>query len=424
MPSSLTGFLMDEAAATARGGGSQVDAILDAVRRHLGMEIAFASRYVGGRREFTHMSSDIPLPSGPGDSDAVEDSYCWHILHGRLPELIHDAADVPFASTLPVTNALPVGCHVNVPLRLKDGSVYGSFCCLSRTPDRSLSERDLKTMRAFAELAAVQIEGELGAQRAHEDTCARVEEAIAGGQPSIVLQPIHDLVSGVAIGVEALSRFPGGVAPDLWFAQAEQVGLGVALELAAVHAAIATLPYVPVGHYLTVNASPELITTGALEPLFAAAPPGRLVVEITEHEAVKDYVALRAALAPLKDHGRIAIDDVGAGYSGLRHILDLGPDILKLDMSLTRDVHRDPARQALIGAMVKFAASLGATLVGEGVERQEELAALRDLGVTAGQGWLFSRPLPPVAAQQYLLLGGAEPEKAPKPAPRARRRAA
>jgi EAL domain-containing protein (putative c-di-GMP-specific phosphodiesterase class I) len=104
-----------------------------------------------------------------------------------------------------------------------------------------------------------------------------------------------------------------------------------------------------------VNASPELIISGRLEPLVAAAPTGRVVVEITEHERVADYVALRSALAPLKDYVRIAIDDVGAGYSGLRHILDLGPDILKLDMSLTRDVDRDPARRALIRAMVDFA---------------------------------------------------------------------
>lgn len=408
MSQPLTGFLQSR----DRDGHSQVDAILDAVRHHLGMEIAFASRYVGDRREFTHVRADIPLPAGPGDSEPVEDSFCWHILHGRLPELIHDASENEFARRIPITSALPVGCHVNVPLRLKDGSVYGSFCCLSRTADRSLTARDLQTMRAFAELAAVQIEREQSDVRASDETRGRILAAIAAGQPQIVLQPIHDLATGAALGAEALSRFPGEMTPDRWFRDAEAVGLGGELGLAAIEAAIRVLPFVPPHQYLTVNASPDLIASGALEPLFAAGPLGRLVIEITEHEAVADYPALLAALAPLKTRCRIAVDDVGAGYSGLRHILDLGPDILKLDMSLTRDVDRDPARRALIGAMVRFAEGLGAALVAEGIERDGELQALRDLGVGAGQGWLFSRALPPVAAFQYLSGAKAAPAEA------------
>lgn len=382
---------------------SAVDAILDAVRQHLGMEIAFAARYVDGRRVFTHLRSGIPLPVGPGDGDPIEDSYCHHVLHGRLPELIHDASAIPFARTLPITDVLPVGCHMDVPLRLKDGSIYGSFCCLSRTPDHTLTERDLLTLRAFADLAVGQIEKDLDVVRSRSATEARISDAIAGGQPAVVLQPIHSLASGDPIGVEALARFPGAASPDRWFAEAAAAGMGVALELAAVDAALAALPFVPAPAYLAVNASPELIISGRLEPLVAAAPAGRVVVEITEHEQVADYVALRSALAPLKDYVRIAIDDVGAGYSGLRHILDLGPHILKLDMSLTRDVDRDPARRALIRAMVDFAGSIGCSLVAEGIERVGELHVLRDLGVAAGQGWHFSRALPPLVAQQYLL---------------------
>lgn len=400
MPQPLAGFL--QAKGVEAGSPSQVDAILDAVRQHLGMEIAFTSRYVEGRRQFTNISTDLPLPLGPGDSEPVEESYCWHILHGRLPELIRDAADLPFARTLPITDALPVGCHMNVPLRLKDGSVYGSFCCLSRSPDHSLTERDLLTMRAFADLAAVQIEQELQDRDERDHARQRIVGAVAAGQPAIVLQPIHDLASGLPIGAEALSRFPGGAPPDQWFREAEAVGLGIQLGLAAIEAAIRVLPFVPSNQYLTVNASPDLIASGALEPLFAAGPLGRLVIEITEHEAVADYPALLRALAPLKARCRIAVDDVGAGYSGLRHILDLGPDILKLDMSLTRDVDSDPARRALIGAMVRFAEGLDAQLVAEGVEREGERAVLQSLGVGAAQGWHFSRALPPVAAHHYL----------------------
>jgi EAL domain-containing protein (putative c-di-GMP-specific phosphodiesterase class I) len=400
MPQPLTGFLQAKQATS--GGGAQVSAILDAVRHHLGMEIAFASRYVEGRRQFTHVSSDLALPLGPGDSEPVEESYCWHILRGRLPELIHNAADLPFARTIPITTALPVGCHLNVPLRLSDGTVYGSFCCLSRTEDYSLTDRDLMTMRAFAELAAVQIEEELKDNEAREVARERILGVIAAGGPQVHLQPIHDLATGQPVGAEALARFPGSRGPEPWFREADALGLGVALGSAAAEAAIAALPYVPAPLYLAVNASPELILTGALEALVENVAGGRLVIEITEHEAVADYIALRSALAPIKDHARIAIDDVGAGYSGLRHILDLGPDILKLDMSLTRDVDRDAARRALIGAMVRFAEGLGAGLVAEGVEREGERAVLCDLGVGAAQGWHFSRAMPPVAACHYL----------------------
>lgn len=393
---------------------SAVDAILDAVRHHLGMEIAFAARYVGDQREFTHIRSDLPVPSKPGDAEPKADSFCHHILEGRLPELIRNAADIPFAQTLPITRVLPVGAHLDVPLRLKDGSVYGSFCCLSRTADYSLTERDLMTLRAFAELATIEIERELEQDRTRAAAIGRIGAAIEGNYPSIVLQPILALGSGRPIGVEALSRFPGDQTPDRWFSDADAVGMGIELELAAVRAALLALPFVPAPAYLAINASPQLVMSGVLETALAAAPIGRVVVEITEHSAVADYAALRRALAPLKGRARLAVDDVGAGYAGLRHILDLEPDILKLDMSLTRDVDRDPARRALISAMVNFAAGIDARIVAEGIERVGELATLRDLGVYAGQGWHFSRALPPVAAQQYLLGdGNAEVEPAP-----------
>ncbi|HZH07062.1 MAG TPA: GAF domain-containing protein, partial [Lautropia sp.] len=216
--SGLRQFLTPDAASTP--SDSAVDAILDAVRQHLGMEIAFAARYVDGRREFTHIRADMELPVGPGDGDPIEESFCHHVLHGRLPELIHDASQIPFARTLPITDVLPIGCHMDVPLRLKDGSVYGSFCCLSRTPDHSLTQRDLLTLRAFADLASGQIEKDLDKVRSRTAVETRISDAIAGGQPAVVLQPIHSLASGNPIGVEALARFPGATPPDRWFADA------------------------------------------------------------------------------------------------------------------------------------------------------------------------------------------------------------
>lgn len=401
-------------------GLTPIDAILDAARHHLGMEIAFAAKYVGDRRQFTHIRTELPVPHQPGDSEPNEETYCWHVLEGRLPELIHDAADHPLAQTLPITAALPVGRHMDVPLRLKDGSLYGSFCCLSRTPDRSLTERDLATLRAFAELAAVQIQREVDDGASHAALVARLRGAIDAGQPSILLQPIYRLADGRPVGVEALARFPDAKLrpPSDWFNEATAIGLGEEIELAAARMALATLPFVPAPHYLSINVSPPVAASAALHRLLDDAPPGRILLELTEHAAIADCPALKAALAPLGGRVRIAIDDVGAGYAGLRHILELKPDVLKLDIGLTRDVDHDPARRALIGAMVQFAGQIGADIVAEGVEREGERVVLQDLGIRYVQGWLFSRAVPPVVASRLLM--GLTAEDAPVVAARRR----
>lgn len=404
----LAGFLKPAGADEA--GQSAVDRILDAVRKHLGMNVAFASRYVEGRREFTHIQADIPVPASPGDSEPQEDTACYRVLNGQLPELMHDASQFPLAAELPIVPALPVGSHLNVPLRLSDGRVYGSFCCISQIPDHSLTDRDLDTMRAFAALAADQIERDLHDDEERQERLARIRELIARDTLSMVFQPIHRLGDGGAVGVESLARFPDQDkrTPDKWFAEAAKVGLGTELEMLAVRQAILGLPYIPADLYVAVNVSPSTAVEAELAKIVAAAPMGRLVVEVTEHSKVPDYDALCAALDRLRRYARIAIDDVGAGYSGLKRILDLKPDILKLDMSLTRDVDTDRARAALAHAMVAFAAGIDGRIVAEGIETPGEREALYRLGVDYGQGWHFSRAMPPVAAQQFLLGAGTD----------------
>ena len=413
MAQSLSHILAEAAGETS--SAEAIDHILEAVRTHLGMDIAFASRFVDGRREFTHVSADKPVPAKPGDSEPQEETYCYRILKGRLPELIVDATDHPEAVELPITQALPVGSHLNVPLRLSDGSVYGSFCCLSHVPDRTLTERDLATMRAFADLAAGQIERQLGEDAELRAQAARIAEVIEQDRIAMVYQPIHRLSDGRPVGVEALARFPDQAArtPDKWFAEAARIGLGEELELLAVRQAIRGLPFIPAELYVALNVSPSTVLSPELEKIVAAAPAGRLVVEVTEHSKVGDLAVLHAALGRLRRHAKIAIDDVGAGYSGLRRILDLRPDILKLDMSLTRDVDSDPARAALARALVTFAEGIGCRIVAEGIETEAEMKALRSLGVGYGQGWHFSRPMPSVAVQQFLIGAGSGKEPTP-----------
>ncbi|WP_171032999.1 sensor domain-containing phosphodiesterase [Qipengyuania marisflavi] len=391
---------------------ASIDRILDAVREHLGAEIAFVSRYVEGeQKELTHVSSDLDLPMGPGFRDPRENSYCWHIAEGRLPELIQDAADHPFAQTLAITEFLPVGCHLNTPLKLADGTIYGSFCCLSRTPDRTMTDRDLGVLRAFAALAVGQIEQTLEHDERHNSLRGRIRKIIDGQALHIVHQPIHSLATGKPVGAECLARFPdaGQRGPDCWFNEAAETGLGLELELLAIRNALETAAHLPPHCYMSINASPATVLSGALVEMLEPFRGRKLVVELTEHQQVGDYAALKRALGALTPYARIAIDDVGAGYAGLRHLVDLAPDLLKLDMSLTRDVHRDVARRALTTAMVRFARTIGSQLVAEGVESAEEAQVLAELGVDFGQGYFYAAPMPVVAAAQHMM-GAAKHE--------------
>jgi EAL domain-containing protein (putative c-di-GMP-specific phosphodiesterase class I) len=230
-------------------------------------------------------------------------------------------------------------------------------------------------------------------------TRRRIEAVLAEETLATAFQPIHDLDTGAIVGVEALSRFPGQppTPPDVWFREAQQIGRGPRLELLALRTALrnAASASLPDRWYVSVNLTPATLTHPALpaELRDNLLDPARVVVELTEHAQVQDYPALRAAIEPLRAIGvRLAVDDAGAGHSSLRHIVDLEPDIIKLDRALVTDIDRDRARRALVAGVVVFALELGSTVIAEGIERQAELDTLRTLAVDGAQGYLLGRP--------------------------------
>jgi EAL domain-containing protein (putative c-di-GMP-specific phosphodiesterase class I) len=284
-----------------------------------------------------------------------------------------------------------------VPIHLRSGEVYGTFCCFSTRPDLSLTVRDLALMRMFADLTAGALDRDLAQGREAQATRGRVQSVLDEDGLSMVYQPIKDIASGMTVGYEALARFTAAPArpPNLWFDEAARVGLGLALEARAIEKALAALPRLPPGAGLSCNVSPQLVLEGRVERLLAQAPCERLVLEITEHAVVSDYEALAVALEPLRARGaRIAVDDAGAGYASFRHILALRPHVIKLDMSLTRDIDTHVGRRALAAALLRFSQETGSVLVAEGVETASELATLTTLGVTRAQGYLLGRPAP------------------------------
>lgn len=265
-----------------------------------------------------------------------------------------------------------------------------------------LDTRALHTrlQRHRAVLADQVREHEEGSRLAAEDRrrrVARIEAVLTGSVLAMVFQPIVSLAGGEVVGFEALARFDAEPrrTPDLWFAEAASVGLGGELELSACRAAIAVAGDLPADAYLAVNISPQTVTSAAAVAAFADAPLKRLVIEITEHAHVDDYDELTQALGGLRRRGaRVSVDDAGAGFASLQHILRLRPDIIKLDISLTRGVHVDPVRQALASLLVSFAAEIGSTITAEGIEEVGELDRLRQLGVYSGQGYHLGRPGP------------------------------
>lgn len=222
-----------------------------------------------------------------------------------------------------------------------------------------------------------------------------------------VFQPVYSLHSGDLLSVEALTRFHPEPyrSPDKWFAAADQAGLGSDLELAAIAAAIDASESMAKTVSLSINASPATLADPRLHDLVRASRRS-LIVELTEHAVINDYHLLEEPLGHLREAGvLIAVDDAGAGFASLHHIVELSPDIIKLDISLTQDVTSSPTRRALGGALIDFVHRTGAMLIVEGIETEEDLDVWVALGADAVQGYLVGRPGPlPADAQSHSVL--------------------
>lgn len=253
------------------------------------------------------------------------------------------------------------------------------------------------TKHVVAELGA-RLEREQGRAEHRREKERRLLRLLEGGEGlTMVYQPIVELTSGVTVGVEALARFSllPERTPDRWFAEAVEIGLGTELQVLAVTRALAALDQLPDDVCVGVNVDPT--TAGSAE--FAEAvegwPAERIVIELTEHAPPSDYPNLREALDVFRRSGmRIAVDDAGAGFASLRHILELAPDIIKLDISIVRDIDTVASHRALAAALRGFAREMGNELVAEGVETAEEALALDALGIRLMQGYYLARPGP------------------------------
>jgi EAL domain-containing protein (putative c-di-GMP-specific phosphodiesterase class I) len=368
----------------------QLSRIMELALHHLDMDFVFAAEFVGDRLICRALGGDgDSFGITIGDGVPLATAYSPRMVRGEVPNAVPDARAEGLLSGTAGTANVGIGAYIGVPLFWSEKTVFGSFCCLSRHA-HELGERDVRFMQMLADVVVV----ELKTRQAHARESERIAELVRSAAVEIALQPIFDVHDGRCLGMEALARFPAayGSVEDV-FDSATSVGLGLPLERLALISAVAKLPLLLPEQYLSVNLTPQvalqLAETAEQRPELLR----RLVLEITEREAIGSYADIRRALQPSRDLGlRLAIDDAGAGYASLKHVVELEPDFIKIDRSLVHGASSDRARRSVISAFVLLAVDLNASVVAEGVEEPSDFETIKDLGIDAAQGYLLARP--------------------------------
>ncbi len=381
------------------GDKAFVSRVLAAARDYLGARVSFLAEMIGPDKFIRAAEGEAEASGVPvGMRFDLEDSYCYRLLRGRIPEAIYDARSNPLSCDIPLTEVLGIDSYMGVPVLLADGHAFGTLCCVNFDPCPDTCQRDVAFMRFLADLLGRQLETATRACQRDQRRRALLESILHSGGPTMVFQPVFEMPGRRLAGVEALARAEAAGAclpPEALFRDAWELGLGPQMELAAVRGALWAVDCLPAHAYLSVNVSPAVAVLPEFATLIARVPGQRLVLELTEHAAVADYGALSAALAALRAAGvRVAIDDVGAGYSSLRHVLRIAPDLIKLDISLVDGVDTDLAKQAMVAGVLAFAGKTGTQVIAEGIETRGQLDALATAGVQHAQGYFYARPGP------------------------------
>jgi diguanylate cyclase (GGDEF)-like protein/PAS domain S-box-containing protein len=371
--------------------------LLGLLRTRLGLDTAWLSSFRDGMQTMEVLDGDVDAVNvSTGDRAPLADSYCVRVIDGRLPAIIPDTAANQTTAALPVTGEWNLGAYVGVPVLSPTGATIGMVCAVSRKAKPYLADIDLRVVKQVAELIGTLIESPNKGPDTTAAQRATIRKVVYQRDFEVVFQPVHDVTSGKVMGVEALARFPHApFRPDAFLAQAALLGLGIELETAILSRVISMVPQLPLEVFVAVNISPGAALVVPWAQMLADVDPSRIVLELTEHDAVLDYGALEEALEPCRSRGvRIAVDDVGAGFSSFSHVLELTPEFVKIDQSITRHIDVDDARRRLAHAIAELAGQMGATVIAEGVESQGELDTVGAVGITAVQGYYLSRPRP------------------------------
>ncbi|MFP5218497.1 MAG: EAL domain-containing protein [Actinomycetes bacterium] len=349
----------------------QLTRVVELAHQHVGLDVTFLSRFCGGQQIFRAVAGD-PKPFGivPGAGRPLAGTPCARMACGELPHLVQGP-----------------GTYLGVPVCLPDGRLYGTLASLSSHRQPRIDERDIALLRLLADHVAADVANDAVPDSVRD----AIVDVLDSGRLTVALQPVVSLQTGELRAVEALARFPTPLGrPDAAFSAAAEMGLRHDLEMLAVERALEVQHLVEAP--LAVNLSPDC-AIDLVEQLPGRTRLDGLVLELTEHVQVDSYADVRDQLQPLRDRGlRLAVDDTGAGFASLRHVVELQPDIIKIDRSLVAGIDRDQARRTVVTTFVLLALDTGAKVIAEGVETPAELATVAELGVDQAQGYLLARP--------------------------------
>ena len=373
-------------------------AVAHALAELPGVILAGVLEHEDGRLRILAVSGPgtFSIPIGSYLSNAASESILAHATGGPWSENLPDPfAGHSVAEPSPLREAvvgLGIGALAFAPMRI-GGELIGIIGVGTIDAERARHLIDeLPAVGEFGATASALLAPSLADRRERRADQARIAAIISERAFRPVFQPIVDLVTDRTVGFEALTEFKGGLSAYGTFALAARVGLGLELELATLAAAIKASTALPGDAWLSLNVSPRLVTDSDRLPALLGRVHRSIVLEITEHEVITDYVGLRSAFRRLGPDVLLAIDDAGAGVANFNHLVELRPDLIKIDLQLVRDVDTDLARQALIAGLVHFGRVARARVLVEGVETKAELATVVQLGVTLAQGYLLGRP--------------------------------
>jgi EAL domain-containing protein (putative c-di-GMP-specific phosphodiesterase class I) len=392
----------------------KVTDLLDVLRQHLGMDVAALAIWLDRQLVVQLFAGDgrsfglIPGVAIRNGGELYRD-----VRDGRIPTVsgnVHGRAQAQHSSALA---ELDVGAYAMTTLTDSRDEPYGLLFSLTHDACPTLQERH----QQFVQLLASFLRDSLLDLREMWQTRSQIWSAISNvidaGGPDMAFQPIVRLDTGDVGAVEALARFSertGGRTrtTEEWFRDARLVGLSKELDLAAISRATDAIPDLPSGMKLAVNASPSTVAAGLHEFVEGLAHRDQIIIEITEQENYTAGQETVLAVNHLRDLGvRIAIDDAGTGYSGLEKLVQLRPDVIKIDQVLTRGVHHDPARRALTAGLVALAGEIGGTVIAEGIETRAECDAMLKSGVRYGQGYYLGVPGPTPTPRTPAWIGAS-----------------
>lgn len=376
-----------------------IRSVVQELREFLNMDMAYVSQFHGDMQtflavDFSREGEQIGIYEG--ESTYLSKSFCKRVADGNLPNLIIDATLEPAVADIPETFEIPIKSFISAPIRMGDGKIFGSICCFSRSTCDWLTPQDASLLSLFSTFIARSFSVKTDALRSLFTRQQEMNDIIKSKRYQILYQPIFEYSTKSVIGFEALTRFQENkISEDTEgvFKIASAFGMAPQLELEVFKAAYEQFAPASDDQFLSVNLSPQTVESKAFCTRFPTLPKHPLVLELTEHEAVENYASLNKKLDTLTRSGaKLAIDDVGSGYASFKHVVELNPEIIKIDANTIRGINEKKNKQGLIKAFVAYGSFTGTKIIAEGVETEAELDMLLSLGVKFFQGYLFSQP--------------------------------